>query len=54
MTTNLANTRPGIPRRGLKRTTALVSNSPAAFDTLPAPGRGVANNSPSVPAGGLK
>lgn len=54
MTLNLANTRHGIPRGGLKAPATLVSNSPTVFDTRPAIPRGHADGSPSAPAGGLK
>ena len=47
MARNLAHTRHGIPRGGLKAPAALVSNSPNAFDARPATRRGRASASPS-------
>ena len=54
MTRNLANTRHGIPRGGLKAPAALVSNSPTVSNTRPAatPRRRF-NASPSVIKDGL-
>ena len=47
MKVNLANSRRGIPRGGLKVPGDYVSNSPAAFNARPVVTRGGPNDSPS-------
>ncbi len=54
MTRNLANTRHGIPRGGLKGPATLASNSPATARPQPAVTRGRADASPSVKTGGIE
>ena len=48
MASDLANTRHGIPRGGLKRPTTLASNSPMSSEVRPAARRGCPDNSPST------